>query len=230
MNDDLDLLVRKAEQEVRLDQLEPLVRERRGVDRDLRAHLPGRVRERVGAASRLRARSRVRPRNGPPEAVSTIESTVSGARPSRHWKSAECSLSTGRACLHPAPGRQARALPPRRGSPCSRGRASRPARAPRASRAARRSRRRRSARRPARRGRAARSRSPPTWSVLDAALGGERSRARSTQTRARRPRAPDCVDDLERLAPDRAGGAENRNPLHARKCRRPHSWPKAAIT
>ena len=37
----------------------------------------------------------MRPRNGPPEAVSTIESTVSAARPSRHWKSAECSLSTG---------------------------------------------------------------------------------------------------------------------------------------
>ena len=30
--------------------------------------------------------SRVRPRNGPPEAVRTSESTVSGARPSRHWK------------------------------------------------------------------------------------------------------------------------------------------------
>ncbi len=37
----------------------------------------------------------MRPRNGPPEAVSTSESTCSGARPSRHWKSAECSLSTG---------------------------------------------------------------------------------------------------------------------------------------
>ncbi len=35
-------------------------------------------------------------RNGPPDAVRTIESTVSAARPSRHWKSAECSLSTGR--------------------------------------------------------------------------------------------------------------------------------------
>ncbi len=34
--------------------------------------------------------------NGPPDAVRTTESTVSGARPSRHWKRAECSLSTGR--------------------------------------------------------------------------------------------------------------------------------------
>src|SRR5207249_2917594 len=35
-------------------------------------------------------------RKGPPEAVSTSESTVSAARPSRHWKTAECSLSIGR--------------------------------------------------------------------------------------------------------------------------------------
>ena len=40
--------------------------------------------------------ARVRPRNGPPDAVSTTECTARGARPSRHWKSAECSLSTGR--------------------------------------------------------------------------------------------------------------------------------------
>ena len=40
-------LVRDAEQVVRLDQLEPLVRERRRVDRDLRPHAPGRMRERL---------------------------------------------------------------------------------------------------------------------------------------------------------------------------------------
>ena len=39
--------------------------------------------------------SRVRPRNGPPDAVRTSASTVSGRLPSRHWKSAECSESTG---------------------------------------------------------------------------------------------------------------------------------------
>ena len=38
----------------------------------------------------------VRPRNGPPEAVRTSESTVAGSRFSRHWSAAECSLSTGR--------------------------------------------------------------------------------------------------------------------------------------
>ena len=39
--------------------------------------------------------SRVRPRNGPPEPVSTSVSHLVGRGPSRHWKSAECSLSTG---------------------------------------------------------------------------------------------------------------------------------------
>ena len=45
--------------------------------------------------------SRVRPRNGPPEPVSTRLATWSGAEPCRHWKSAECSLSTGR--MRPPP-------------------------------------------------------------------------------------------------------------------------------
>jgi hypothetical protein len=49
VNDDLDLPVREPEQEVRLDQLEPFVRERGRVDRDLRAHAPGRVGQRVRA-------------------------------------------------------------------------------------------------------------------------------------------------------------------------------------
>ena len=34
-------------------------------------------------------------RNGPPEAVRIRRRTESGGRPSRHWKIAECSLSTG---------------------------------------------------------------------------------------------------------------------------------------
>ena len=44
---DLDPVVGNAEEEVRLDQLEPLVRERRRVDRDLRAHAPGGMGERL---------------------------------------------------------------------------------------------------------------------------------------------------------------------------------------
>ena len=47
MDDDLDRVVAEAEQKVGLDQLESLVRQRGRVDRDLRAHVPGRVRERL---------------------------------------------------------------------------------------------------------------------------------------------------------------------------------------
>src|SRR5262245_22243785 len=57
--------------------------------------------------------ARVRPRNGPPEPVSTSVSTCSGPRPSRHWKSAECSLSTGR--IRPRP----RSLASRASSPAA---------------------------------------------------------------------------------------------------------------
>ena len=39
--------------------------------------------------------SRRRPRNGPPEAVSTSRATSSPRPPRRHWASAECSESTG---------------------------------------------------------------------------------------------------------------------------------------
>ena len=84
-----------AEEEVRLDQLEPLVRERRRVDRDLRPHAPRRVRERLLAVTRVELVA-ARPRNGPPEAVRT--SRVDGLRargPRGTGTSAECSLSTG---------------------------------------------------------------------------------------------------------------------------------------
>ena len=47
LDHDLDPLVGHAEEEVRLDQLEALVGERRRVDGDLRPHPPGRVRERL---------------------------------------------------------------------------------------------------------------------------------------------------------------------------------------
>ncbi len=39
--------------------------------------------------------SALRPRNGPPLAVSTSRATSSRAPPRRHWASAECSESTG---------------------------------------------------------------------------------------------------------------------------------------
>ena len=47
VDDHLDAVVRDGEEEVRLDHLEALVGERRGVDRDLRSHRPRRVRERL---------------------------------------------------------------------------------------------------------------------------------------------------------------------------------------
>ena len=48
MNDDADPVVRDAEEPVGLDQLEPLVGERRGVDSDLPPHRPGRMVEGFG--------------------------------------------------------------------------------------------------------------------------------------------------------------------------------------
>ena len=126
VDDHLDPLVRQAEEEVRLDELEPLVRERCGVHCDLRPIARSDARApRSGVTSS--SSSRVRPRNGPPEAVRTSEWTVSGRRPSRHWNAAECSLSTGRSSALPhARGPPARARRRRRGSPCSRARASTP--------------------------------------------------------------------------------------------------------
>src|SRR5438477_3258309 len=47
MNDDLDPVVVQAEEEMRLDQLETFVRERRRVDRDLRPHVPRWMRKRL---------------------------------------------------------------------------------------------------------------------------------------------------------------------------------------
>ena len=47
VHDDVDAVVRRAEQVVRLDHLEALVHQRRRVDRDLAAHRPGRVPQRL---------------------------------------------------------------------------------------------------------------------------------------------------------------------------------------
>ena len=47
VHDDLDVVVRDVEQQVRLDHLESLVDQRRGVGRDHRAHVPGRVGHRL---------------------------------------------------------------------------------------------------------------------------------------------------------------------------------------
>ena len=95
---DVDVGVGDVEEQVRLDQLEALVDQRRGVDRDHRAHVPGRVGERLLGAVTSASSSAARPRNGPPLAVSTSRATSPRAPPRRHWASAECSESTGTSC------------------------------------------------------------------------------------------------------------------------------------
>jgi len=58
-----------------------------------------------GVTVAMKARSR--PRNGPPEAVSNSRRTPPGRLKSKHWKIAECSLSTGN---NSAPPRLAKAV------------------------------------------------------------------------------------------------------------------------
>ena len=134
---DLDAVVRRARREVRLDHLEPLVCERRGVDRDLRAHRPRRVRERLlrGHVGELVAcppaeRPAARRQH---DALAAARAASTGRAPS-----ARCRPAAVR--RRPARVRRRRGRRPQRGSPCSRARASRRARAPTSSRAGRRTR------------------------------------------------------------------------------------------
>ena len=218
---DLDPVVRDAEEEVRLDQLEPLVGERRRVDRDLRAHAPRRVRERVldrDVLEVVAAAAAERPaRGGQDERVDRSRCS----RPPRHWKSAECSESTG-----------SRRPPPRSFAAS----ASSPA-ATRLSLFASASVTPRSSAQsvaptPAKptiafrttSGCAASSSSvtsPPHLRVLDAVLARElrqvgRARRERTELELGVP-----LHDVDRLPADRAGGAEQRYPLHG------HSVPYA---
>jgi hypothetical protein len=96
--DDLDALGREVEQPAGLDDLERLVHHRRGVDRDLAAHDPVRVRAGlVGRDARergrvARAERAARTRSGRCGRCSRCH--VDGSA-GRHWKMAECSLSIG---------------------------------------------------------------------------------------------------------------------------------------
>ena len=81
VHDDVDAVVRRAEQVVGLDHLEALVHQRRRVDRDLAAHRPGRVRRAPPRRSRRRARRACGRGTGPPEAVITSRSTAPGGSP-----------------------------------------------------------------------------------------------------------------------------------------------------
>ena len=78
VDDHLDAVVADAEQLVGLDHLEALVHERRRVDGDLRAHLPGGVGQGLVDGDRRRARRGCGRGTGPPLAVSTIRCTRSG--------------------------------------------------------------------------------------------------------------------------------------------------------
>jgi hypothetical protein len=65
VHEHLDAVRVHPEEPARLDDLEPLVHEGRGVDRDLAAHVPGRVLQGLaGVTSRKLSRGRLR--NGPP--------------------------------------------------------------------------------------------------------------------------------------------------------------------
>ena len=98
-----DALVRHAEEVVRLDDLEALVHQRGRIDGDLGAHRP------VGVLERLLRRDGGQVRGRPAAegaAGAGEEELLDGAArlravaglpaPARHWKSALCSLSTGR--------------------------------------------------------------------------------------------------------------------------------------
>ena len=77
---DVDAVEREVEEQVRLDHLQPLVDQGRGVDRDDRAHVPGRVRERLLGRDVRRGRRGCGRGTGPPLAVRTSRRT-SSARP-----------------------------------------------------------------------------------------------------------------------------------------------------
>ena len=164
---DLDPVVGDAEEEVRLDHLEALVRERGRVDRDLRPHRPGRVRERLLGGDRRELVGACGRGTGPPLAVRTIALRARRAARTGRAPSARC--RPGSAHRRPAPcacerelagGDEALLVREReRDAVLER---------PHRRRSARRSRRPRSGRRRARRARAARSGLPRSASAARA--------------------------------------------------------------
>ena len=150
-------------QPVRLDHLQALVGERRGIDRDLGAHRPGRVAEGLRRASPSTSSSAGASRNGPPDAVRTRRAIAATARRpgtarspsarSRSGRSQASGLASGSAGRRRGPLRgRARAQASasrggrrRRASPCSPSRRPCP---PAARRAPGRATRRRPCRRP----------------------------------------------------------------------------------
>ena len=85
VHDHVDPVEVDAEQLVGLDHLEALVHERRRVDRDLGAHVPGRVLQRVGDRDVAELGAACGPRNGPPLAVSTMRAHLVGGAAAQAW-------------------------------------------------------------------------------------------------------------------------------------------------
>ncbi len=161
--------------------------------------------------------SRDRPRNGPPDAVRTIESTDSRSRPSRHWKTAECSLSTG--SRRPPPRSRARERELAGGNEAL---------------LVRERERHAALERPERRWEAReaddgvqddvrlgqveqRREIAADLDMAHSALGGQPVESVEPDASAHTSSSSLRVDDLERLAPDRARGAEDRDSLHRPK-------------
>ena len=109
MDHHLDPVVVDAEEPVRLDQLESLVRER-GLPIDRPRHAPRRCASASDGVTP--ARSAGSPAERLADAVSTELHDRLRVAASRHCSSAECSLSTGQRALHPAPGLRSRARRP----------------------------------------------------------------------------------------------------------------------
>ena len=206
LDDDLDPLVRQPEEEVRLDQLEALVRERRRVDRDLRAHAPGRVRERLLGRDVLELLARAPAERAAGARSARASRTCSGARPSRHWNAAECSLSTG-SSRPPPRSRAASASSPAatRLSLFASASVDAVLERPERRRQARRSRRRRSGRRPARRARAARSgRRRPASAARARRSAASPRRRRTSSSSGWRATISSAWRPIEPVAPRRA--------------------------
>ena len=234
-------VVGRPEEVVGLDQLEALVHQRRRVDRDLAAHRPGRVRERLLDRDVARARRACARGTGRRDAVSTSRSTVPGRSPAISWCSAECSESTGMICAPVASAschdelaadderllvgqREVDALAERR-----RRSGPRPARAdervehevgaglddeptsPSAPASTSPSVQRLGGARGGVGGRRARCARTPCARACSTSASQRRSALRPTSSRSSRAR-----DDVERLGADRAGRAEDEEPLHRR--------------
>ena len=211
----------EAEQEVRLDHLEALVHQRRRVDRDLRAHVPRRVRERVGRA----------------DVAQVVGGAPAERAAGRGQHQRDASRRRGRRqCTAAAPSARSRRAAARRPERARLGQHERPAgdqallvgerqvgagaqrrqrwRRARPRRRWRSGRRRR--RTPRRAGRWRRGRRPRRGRAVDAVLGGRRAQCVGVAAAGEGDHLELRVSgtDSERLGSNRTGGAEDRDPFH----------------